>query len=87
MGKGTVSRSDARQIAEAASECADKALVWRDRALKAEALLARFVSWVDRADAPGDDAQYLNGEHPDQRAADRDGWDDLRDLVAEARSA
>ena len=84
MADRTVSRSDARTIAEAASDCADKALAWKQRALRAESLLARFCEWVDRADAPNDDAQYLNGEHPEQRAADRNGWDDIRDLRQEA---
>ena len=85
MTERTVTRKDARLIADAASDCADKGLAWKARALKSEALLARFVEWVDRADAPNDDAAYLNGEHPEQRAMDRDGWDDIRDLAAEAR--
>ena len=85
MSERTIPRKGARLIADAASELADKGLAWKARALKAEALLARFVDWVDRADAPNDDLAYLNGEYPEQRAADRDGWDDIRDLAAEAR--
>lgn len=84
MTERAIARKDARLIADAASECADKALAWKDRALRAEALLARFCDWVDRADAPDDDAAYLNGEHPEQRAADRDGWSDIRDIRREA---
>jgi len=83
MDERTISRSDARLIAEAASDCADSALAWKDRALRAEGLLARFCQWVDRADDPADDCAYLNGCHPDQRASDRDGWDDIRDLRRE----
>ncbi|WCP14472.1 hypothetical protein sphantq_02918 [Sphingobium sp. AntQ-1] len=86
MGERTIARSDAKLIAEAVSECADKALVWKERALSAEAILAHFVDWIDKADAPDDDAQYLNGEHPEQRAKGRDGWDDIREIAEDART-
>lgn len=56
-----------------------------DRAKAAEAMVARFVEWLDRADRVDDDAAYLNGEHPEQRAADRNGWDDVRDIGDDAR--
>ncbi len=47
-------------------------------------LLTRFVAWVARVDALDDDLRYLNGQHPDQMATERDGWDDLRDIAADA---
>jgi hypothetical protein len=37
MSERTVSRADARIIAEAAVDLADKALLWKERARKAEA--------------------------------------------------
>lgn len=86
MGERTIARTNAKLIAEAVSECAEKALAWKERALTAEAILAHFVDWVDKADAPDDDAQYLNGEHPEQRAVDRDGWDDIREIADNARA-
>ena len=78
MRERTVSRADARMIAETAADLADRALAWK-------AIVERFVEWVDRADKLDDDAAYLNGEHPEQRAADRNGWDDVRDIASEAR--
>jgi hypothetical protein len=40
MSERTVSRADARIIAEAAVDLADRAQIWKSRALKAEAALA-----------------------------------------------
>lgn len=80
-----VPRAHARDIAELCCDVSDKAHQWKDRAKAAESILARFIEWLDRADDEQDDASYLNGEHPEQREADRNGWDDVRDIGADAR--
>ncbi|MEJ7933463.1 hypothetical protein WG907_04225 [Sphingobium sp. AN558] len=48
-------------------------------------VLHRFTQWLERADDPADDASYLNGEHAEQRATGRNGWDDIREIAADAR--
>jgi len=51
MRDRTVSRADAKVIAETAADLADKVLTWKQRALAAEDALSKFAGEIYRGDA------------------------------------
>lgn len=46
MSEKLVKRSDAKLIAEAAADCADKALCWKQRCLAAEEALSKLAGEI-----------------------------------------